>query len=56
MSSLETYFAKFRENIIGVEQRFDSPYGEQKIVMPTGQQAAGCMAQLKRNYRMTSTL
>lgn len=32
MSSLETYFAKFRENIIGVEQRFNSPYGEQKIV------------------------
>jgi selenocysteine lyase/cysteine desulfurase len=32
MSSLESYFAKFRENIIGVDQKFSSPYGEQKIV------------------------
>ena len=32
MSQLENYFAKYRKNIIGVEQKFASPYGEQKIV------------------------
>ena len=32
MSQLEEYFAKYRSNIIGVDQTFDSPYGEQKIV------------------------
>ena len=31
MSQLETYFAKYRENIIGVDHPFNSPYGEQKI-------------------------
>jgi len=30
--SLELYFNKFRENIIGVEQSFPSPFGEQKMV------------------------
>lgn len=32
MSGLEKYFARFRENIVGVEQSFLSPYGEKKIV------------------------
>ncbi len=31
-NSLELYFNKFRENIIGVEQSFPSPFGEQKMV------------------------
>jgi selenocysteine lyase/cysteine desulfurase len=31
-SSLEDYFAKFRNNIIGVNQYFTSPYGEKKMV------------------------
>lgn len=30
--SLELYFNKFRENIIGVEQSFPSPFGAQKMV------------------------
>ncbi len=29
---LESYFATFRENIVGINQTFISPYGEQKIV------------------------
>ncbi|WP_282786725.1 aminotransferase class V-fold PLP-dependent enzyme [Flavobacterium croceum] len=29
---LETYFEKFRKNIVGIEQKFESPYGEKKIV------------------------
>jgi selenocysteine lyase/cysteine desulfurase len=29
---LEKYFSKFRENIIGEEQKFESPYGTPKIV------------------------
>ncbi|HPE77211.1 MAG TPA: aminotransferase class V-fold PLP-dependent enzyme [Draconibacterium sp.] len=32
MSNLEKYFEKFRNNIIGIDQTFQSPYGEQKIV------------------------
>ncbi len=32
MSNLEKYFEKFRENIIGIDQEFESPYGKQKIV------------------------
>jgi selenocysteine lyase/cysteine desulfurase len=32
MSKLETYFAPFRENIIGLDTKYQSPYGEQKIV------------------------
>ncbi len=32
MSNLEKYFEKFRSNIIGINQTFQSPYGEQKIV------------------------
>jgi selenocysteine lyase/cysteine desulfurase len=31
-SSLEAYFAPFRDKIIGIEQTFESPYGHQKIV------------------------
>ena len=32
MSSLEKYFEKFRENIVGINQEFDSPYGKKKII------------------------
>ena len=31
-SSLEQYFNQFRENIVGINQTFKSPYGEQKLV------------------------
>ncbi len=31
-STLENYFKPFRENIIGVNHRFTSPYGEQPLV------------------------
>ncbi|MGB5262948.1 MAG: selenocysteine lyase, partial [Lutimonas sp.] len=29
---LEKYFTKFRENIVGIDQTFVSPYGEKKIL------------------------
>lgn len=29
---MEKYFDKFRKNIIGIEQEYDSPYGKQKII------------------------
>ncbi len=29
---METYFNKFRENIVGIGQTFDSPYGTKKII------------------------
>lgn len=32
MINLEKYFEKFRNNIVGIDQTFVSPYGEQKIV------------------------
>jgi len=32
MSQLETYFAKFRKNIIGIDQVFQTPFGLKKIV------------------------
>ena len=31
-TSLETYFQRFRENIIGINQEFTSPYGKKQIV------------------------
>ncbi|OIQ20142.1 MAG: selenocysteine lyase [Flavobacterium sp. MedPE-SWcel] len=31
-TALERYFDKFRQNIIGIDQEFESPYGEQKII------------------------
>lgn len=30
--SLENHFAKFRSNIIGIDQKFNTPYGEQKLI------------------------
>ncbi|RQW04631.1 aminotransferase class V-fold PLP-dependent enzyme [candidate division KSB1 bacterium] len=32
MENLEKYFERFRKNIIGQEQTFESPYGRQKII------------------------
>lgn len=32
METLEQYFDQFRKNIIGVDQTFTSPYGEQKLI------------------------
>lgn len=32
MSSLERYFDRFRSNIIGIDQEFESPFGPKKIV------------------------
>src|SRR6478609_11077087 len=31
-TQLEQYFKQFRDNIIGIDQEFDSPYGRQKII------------------------
>jgi selenocysteine lyase/cysteine desulfurase len=31
-TELETYFETFRKNIIGIDQTFQSPYGEKKII------------------------
>ncbi|MFK6999947.1 aminotransferase class V-fold PLP-dependent enzyme [Flavobacterium oreochromis] len=31
-STLEQYFLKFRENIVGINQEFDSPFGRKKII------------------------
>ena len=30
--NLEQYFSKFRKHIVGIDQNFESPYGEQKII------------------------
>ena len=32
METLEKYFEKFRENIVGINAAFKSPYGIQKII------------------------
>ncbi len=32
MSSLEKHFKKFRKNIVGIDQKFTSPYGKKKII------------------------
>lgn len=32
MESLEKYFEQFRNNIIGIDQEFESPYGEKRII------------------------
>ena len=31
-SELEIYFQQFRKNIVGIEQSFQSPYGEKEII------------------------
>lgn len=31
-SELETYFQQFRQHIVGVDQTFESPFGQQKII------------------------
>ena len=31
-TDLEVYFQQFRDNIIGINQEFDSPYGKQKLI------------------------
>ncbi len=31
-ASLETYFKPFRENIVGIDQEFESPFGTKKII------------------------
>ena len=31
-TKLESYFSKFRENIVGFDQEFESPYGKKKII------------------------
>lgn len=32
MINLENYFQKFRNNIVGIDQTFDGPYGKRKII------------------------
>jgi selenocysteine lyase/cysteine desulfurase len=32
MESLESYFKQFRDNIVGIDAEFESPYGRQKMV------------------------
>lgn len=32
MSNLETYFSKFRKNIVGIDHTFRSPFGDQKLI------------------------
>jgi len=32
ISQLESYFSKYREQIVGINQSFDSPYGSKKII------------------------
>ena len=32
ITSLEKYFQKFRNNIVGIGQKFESPFGEQEII------------------------
>jgi len=32
MSELEKYFDRFRQNVIGIDQTFDTPFGKQKII------------------------
>ena len=32
MHSLEKYFEKFRKNIVGLDQDFETPFGAKKIV------------------------
>ena len=31
-TQLEHYFQQFRDNIIGIKQKFESPYGQKQIV------------------------
>ena len=31
-SELESYFQQFRKHIVGIDQTFESPYGEKKII------------------------
>ena len=48
-TQLECYFEEFRKDIIGINQSFQSPFGEKKSFTPIGQPAEDYIAQLKRN-------
>jgi hypothetical protein len=37
LTQLEQYFQQFRKNIIGINQDFNSPYGQKQIIYTVGQ-------------------
>ena len=41
MQALEKYFEQFRNQIIGNDACFESPYGTRKYIISTGLPAAG---------------
>ena len=32
ITDLEVYFQQYRDNIIGIDQEFESPYGKKKLI------------------------
>lgn len=55
-SVLEKYFEPFRNNIVGINQDFDSPFGRKKLFILIGRQVGVCMLLLKRKYLRISDL
>lgn len=45
--TLRDHFAPFRQNIIGQDAKFETPYGVKKSYMQTGQQAVVCINRSK---------
>jgi len=48
-TSLERYFNSFRDNIIGIDQMFESPFGLKKLFIQIGLQVGGYTDLLKKN-------
>lgn len=56
MRQLENYFKAFRDQIIGIDQSFTSPFGKKKLSMVTGLPVEGSIARLSKNYRTSLDL
>ena len=46
---LEKYFSSFRENIVGINQTFISPFGEKRLFMLIGLLAEEYIKRLKKS-------
>jgi hypothetical protein len=49
LTQLEQYFQQFRKNIIGINQDFNSPYGQNKLSIRIGQPVVVYTVLLRRN-------
>ena len=55
-SKLEQHFNQFRQHIIGIDQEFDSPFGDKRLFTQIGRLLDVCIALLKKKSVMNLDL